>query len=92
MIRSFKSKPLRDLWQTGRSSKIDSRLHARVRERLDALDAAERPEDMHIPGYDFHALRGHRPKRYSVHVNGPICITFEFEDGDALHVDLENYH
>lgn len=92
MIGSFRRKPLRDLWRTGRSAKIDSRLHKRILERLDALDAAERPEDMNIAGYDFHALKGFRPKRYSVHVNGPICITFEFEESEALNVDLENYH
>ena len=39
-----------------------------------------------------HALRGFKPTRYSVHVNGPWCITFEFQDGDAYHVDLEQYH
>jgi proteic killer suppression protein len=92
MIGSFRNKALRDLWRTGRSAKVDARLHNRVKERLDALDAAERPEDMDIPGYDFHALKGFRPKRFTVHVNGPICLTFEFEDGEALHVDLENYH
>ncbi len=47
---------------------------------------------MDIPGYDFHALRGIKPRRYTVHVNGPVCITFEFEDGEAWRVDLENYH
>ncbi|TMJ77246.1 MAG: hypothetical protein E6G91_02865 [Alphaproteobacteria bacterium] len=47
---------------------------------------------MDIPGFDFHALHGHRPTRYTVHVNGPWCITFEFKDGDALRVDLEQYH
>jgi toxin HigB-1 len=92
VIASFRHKVLRDLWQTGRSGKIDARLHKRILERLDALDAAQRPEDMDVPGYDFHALKGFRPKRYTVHVNGPVCITFEFEDGDALRVDLENYH
>ena len=47
---------------------------------------------MNLPGYDFHVLKGFKPKRYTLHVNGPICITFEFEDGEALHVDLEDYH
>jgi proteic killer suppression protein len=59
---------------------------------LDALDAATRPSDVNLPGFDFHRLRGHRPSRYSVHVNGPWCITFEFEDGEARRVDLEQYH
>src|SRR5215470_726034 len=48
-----------------------------------------RPEEMNVPGFDFHPLRGFKPPRYSVHVNGPWCITFEFEDGDAWRVDFE---
>jgi toxin HigB-1 len=47
---------------------------------------------MNLPGFDFHALHGFKPTRYSVHVNGPWCITFEFADGDVLRVDLEQYH
>jgi proteic killer suppression protein len=56
------------------------------------LDAAASPDAMNVPGYDFHALRGFQPRRYTVHVNGPWCITFEFQDGDALQVDFEQYH
>lgn len=44
-----------------------------------------------VPGFDFHALRG-KPQRYTIHVNGPWCITFEWQDGTALRVDLEQYH
>jgi proteic killer suppression protein len=67
-------------------------MHTRILRRLDALDRAGRPEDLDIPGFDFHALHGYRPTRYSVHVNGPWCITFEFKDGDAYRVDFEQYH
>lgn len=90
MIQSFRNKELANLW-AGDRSKIDSRFHKRIKARLDTLDAATTPEDMNLPGWDFHALRG-KPQRYTVHVNGPWCITFEFEDGDALHVDFEQYH
>jgi toxin HigB-1 len=92
MVRSFKSKPLADLWRTGRSSKIDARMIARIAMRLEALDKASRPEDMNLPGYDFHALKGFKPTRFTVHVNGPWCLTFEFESGDAYRVDFEQYH
>lgn len=60
--------------------------------RLDALDAAAMPEDMNVPGWNFHALTGFDPRRFTVHVNGPWCITFEFEAGDAHRVDFEQYH
>ena len=90
MIRSFRSKALADLWRKGTTSRIDARLLDRIIRRLEALDAASAPQDMNFPGYDFHPLKGHRPTRYTVHVNGPWCITFEFDKGDAHRVDLNN--
>lgn len=92
MIRSFRSKSLADLWEKGRTAKIDVRMHQRILRRLDRLDVAARPEEMNLPGFDFHPLRGFKPTRFSVHVNGPWCITFEFGDGDAFRVDFEQYH
>ena len=67
-------------------------MHKRIVIRLSVLDVAEAAEDMNQPGFDFHALQGSKPARYTVHVNGPWCITFEFENGDAFRVDLEQYH
>ena len=90
MIKTFKNKALSELWSDGRS-KIDKRMHERIFRRLDRLDEAVVAEEMDIPGFDFHPLQG-KPKRYSVHVNGPWCITFEFIDGDAYRVDFEQYH
>jgi proteic killer suppression protein len=92
MIGTFRNKALAALWNTGQAAKLDARLVKRMLARLQALDAAERPEDMNLPGFDFHALKGFKPVRYSVHVNGPWCITFEFIEGDALRVDFEQYH
>lgn len=91
MIKTFANKQLKALWETGKS-RIDARMHSRILRRLDALDAATVPEDMNLPGFDFHALQGHTPTRYTVHVNGPWCITFEFRDGDAYVLDFEQYH
>lgn len=92
MILSFRSKSLADLWEKGRTAKIDARMHERILRRLDRLDVAARPEEMNLPGFDFHPLRGFKPTRFSVHVNGPWCITFEFADGDAFRVDYEQHH
>lgn len=91
MIRSFKHKELAALWE-GRRSRIDSRLHRRILIRLDRLDAATSMEELNLPGFDFHSLTGFNPTRYTIHVNGPWCITFEFAGGDASAVDFENYH
>lgn len=92
VIQTFKNKALADLWNSGVSPRIDSRFHKRITARLQALDIATVPEDMNVPGFDFHPLRGFDPTRYSVHVNGPWAITFEFSEGDAYKVDFEQYH
>jgi proteic killer suppression protein len=92
MIRTFKSKALAVLWEAGKSSKTDRRLHGRILTRLEALDTATRPEDTNVPGFDFHALKGFKPVRYTLHVNGPWRVTFSFADGDVLLVDFEQYH
>lgn len=92
MIRSFRHKGLADLFHTGKAAKVRPDLHARSLRRLDALNAARELDDLALPGLDFHPLKGHKPTRYSIHVNGPWCITFEWADSDALRVDLEQYH
>lgn len=91
MIKSFKHKGLAELFERGKSKKMRQDLQSRAMRRLDALDQAKTLKELNIPGFDFHGLQ-EKPKRYSLHVNGPWCITFEWEDGDALKVDLEQYH
>jgi toxin HigB-1 len=92
MIKSLRSKGLSELLARGRTAKIDARMHRRISVILSALDLATVPEDMNVPGLSFHALQGFKPTRYTVHVNGPWCITFEFDEGDAYRVDYEQYH
>ncbi|MDB5507397.1 MAG: plasmid maintenance system killer [Devosia sp.] len=92
MIKSFRSKGLAELWSTNSSSKIDAKFYRRLLLRLDALDAAVRPADMNLPGFDFHALKGFEPVRYTIHVNGPWTLTFAFEPDGAVAIDFEQYH
>ncbi len=91
MIRSFRHKGLRELFEAGESRRVTPALQKRVAVRLSALAQAERPQDVNLPGFDFHALHG-KPKRYSIHVNGPVCITFGFDRTDVVDVDLDQYH
>ena len=91
MIRSFRSRGLAAFWHKADSSGIRADLIERVRLRLSRLHQALRPEDMNLPGFNFHRLRG-RPIRYTVHVNGPWCLTFAWDGEDAVRVDLEQYH
>ncbi len=90
VIESFRHKGLQELFEKGSSAKIQKTLVERALRRLDAIDAAKSPEALNVPGFDFHGLQG-KPKRYSVHVNGPWCITFEWQGENAVKVDLETH-
>ena len=92
MVRSFTSKPLRAFWEKSDASKIAPKLVSRIERCLDAPDQAIAPEELNVPGFDFHSLKGDRKDTYSVHVNGPWCITFRWDGQDAIDVNLENYH
>ncbi|MEC5321964.1 type II toxin-antitoxin system RelE/ParE family toxin [Aurantimonas sp. A3-2-R12] len=92
MIKDFKSKALEQLWTTGKSAKVRPDLQKRILRRLDALDVARSIADLKIPGFDFHALHGFDPPRYTIHINGPWCLTFEFEGAEPSRIDLEQYH
>lgn len=91
MIRSFRHKGLARLWNTNDPKGIRPDLVDRVRHRLTALQAARDVRELDLPGWRLHRLQG-RPERYALAVNGPWRITFEWEEGDALRVDLEQYH
>lgn len=91
MIISFKHKGLTELFKRGSSRRVRHDLQSRSLRRLEALDQAELLTDLNVPGFNFHGLQG-IPKRYSIHVNGPWSITFEWEEGKVLRVDLEQYH
>jgi proteic killer suppression protein len=92
MIESFKSKALADLWNTGKSGKIDARMHKRIMIRLSRLDVLASLDELNLPGFDFHPLKGFNPTRYTVHINGPWCVTFEFDGTNVHAVDFEQYH
>lgn len=84
-------KGLEELFEKGKSAKMQATLVGRTLRRLDAINTAKAPEALNVPGFDFHPSQ-EKPKRYSVHVNGPWCITFEWHGENALRVNLENYH
>ena len=92
MIRAFKSKPLEAFFTTGKAGALPVRNTKRIARVLRALDVAEEPTDMNIPGYGFHALRGRRDGQYAVTVSGNWRITFRFRNGEAVDVNIEDYH
>jgi proteic killer suppression protein len=92
MIRSFKHKGLERFFTKSDRSGIDAKQAGRIGRLLDRLDAAARADDMNLPGYKFHALKGDRKGAFAVSVSGNWRITYRFSRGDAVDVDLEDYH
>lgn len=90
MIKSFKHKGLKELYEAGKTSKIKPDFIDKCIEILTLLDNAERLEDFTFAGYKFHGLQG-KPKRYSLKVSRNYSITFEW-DKEPIKVDFEDYH
>jgi proteic killer suppression protein len=88
VIRSFRHAGLEKFFKTGSKAGIQPKHVARLQEQLAVLNVAKKPEQMNVPGWHFHALKGH----WSVRVNGNWRIIFAFEGEDAILVDYRDYH
>ncbi len=92
MLRSFRSKALKRLAEQGDASKLSVPNVRRVETVLARLDSAMMPEDLNLPGYRFHGLKGRDKGRYAVDASGNWRITFGWDGRHAIDVDLEDYH
>jgi proteic killer suppression protein len=92
MIITFNHKGLEGFFVKGSYKAIPAQYSARIERILDRLDAIVAPEDMNLPGYKFHELKGRRKAVYSVSVSGNWRITFRFDGDNVIEVDLEDYH
>ena len=87
MIESIRHKGLRRFYETGSVAGIRPPHARRLRLLLAALDTATRIEDMDVPGFRLHPLRGDREGRWSI-----WRLTFELQHGSVHLLDYEDYH
>lgn len=92
MIQKFQNKALENLFKEGVIKGIPKELEKRIRVRLEVIDSATIIDDIKLPGYNLHELKGDREGTWSIKVSGNWRITFTFKDNDAYDVDLEDYH
>jgi len=92
MIKSFKHKGLEKFFAEGVASGIKAEHKARLEERLQALHTAFTIDDMDIPGWRLHSLKGKKNGLWSINVSGNWRVVFKFEDGHAYIVNYEDYH
>ena len=92
MIASFRSRALKHYWEKGETRRLPAQSLVRIAMILDRLDAAVEPNDLDLPGLGFHPLKGQRKGEFAVLVTRNWRITFGWANGDAVDVDLEDYH
>ena len=91
MIRSFRHKGLRRLYNHGNPSRLPPASVEKIRRILARLDEATEPDDMRLPGFHLHALSGNLAGHWSVRVSANWRITFRFDGQDVHDVDLLDY-
>ena len=92
MIQSFRHKGLRKFFESGSVAGIQPHHATRLRMLLAALDTAQTAQDMDVPGFRLHPLKGKDKGRWSIWVDGNWRLTFEFQGGHANLLDYEDYH
>ena len=92
MIKSFAHKGLEEFYETGSKKGIQPDHAPKLGRMLDRLDASTSPQDMNLPGYRLHPLKGAMKDMWSVTVSGNWRMTFYFEGQDAYLVDYWDYH
>jgi proteic killer suppression protein len=92
MIRSFKHRGLKRLYERGQRGGIRPDLLDTVEDILARLDEAETPQAMNLPGYHLHRLKGDLEGFWSVTVRANWRIIFRHEGADAFDVELIDYH
>jgi len=92
MIRSFRHRGLRLLYQRGDDSKLHAAHRAKIARMLGYLDRARSPRDVDYPGLRLHPLTGELSGFWSVTVSANWRIIFRFDGIDVVDVDLVDYH
>jgi len=92
VIKSFRHKGVKRFFLRGTKAGIKASHAPRLARQLQRLDAARGPQDMNIPGWKLHRLKGDQKEHWSVWISGNWRLTFMFEGEDAVLVDYRDYH
>ena len=92
VILSFRHAGLKRLFERGDGRRVSPELNPKVKRILARLDEASEPEDMNLPGFRLHLLRGNLAGYWAVRVSGNWRIVFRFEGRNVRDVHLVDYH
>ena len=92
MIVSFRHKGLERLYREGSPKGVQKSHVPKLLRILSLLDTAESPNDLNLPGFRSHPLKGEPKGHWSIWVNGNWRVTLRFVDSDVELVDYQDYH
>jgi proteic killer suppression protein len=92
VIKSFRHRGIEKFFKTGSKAGIQPKHAQKLQLLLSVLNAATNPEQMNVPAWEWHSLKGDLAGHWAVKVNGNWRLTFTFEGTDAVLVDYQDYH
>jgi len=93
MIKSFGDKRTAAIFAGYAVRDLPPQLQRRAREKLLALDAAIRLDDLRAPpGNRLETLRGNRKGQSSIRINEQWRICFVWRNDEAWDVEIVDYH
>lgn len=92
MIAAFKCRDTESLFNGKRIARF-SGIEAAAMRKLALLNVAARIEDLRIPpGNRLEAMKGKRQGQWSIRINAQWRTCFRFESGNAIAVEIVDYH
>lgn len=93
MIRNFADREAEKVWNGTPSRRLPADIQAVARRKLRMLNNAATLEDLRAPPANrLEALRGDRKGRHSIRINDQWRICFQWKEGEALDVEIVDYH
>jgi proteic killer suppression protein len=93
MIRNFRSRETEKIWNGVRSKRLPQDIQQIARRKLRMLHNARSSNDLRVPPANrLEALKGNRSGQHSIRINGQWRICFVRMDGDAVSVEIADYH
>jgi proteic killer suppression protein len=93
VIRNFKDKEAQKIFERQRSRKLPGDIQQVALRKLRMLNRAETLQDLKVPPANrLEALKGDRQGQYSIRINAQWRICFQWENGEALDVEIIDYH
>ena len=93
MIRSFHDADAQLLWETGKSRHLPGNIRVSALKKLAILHWATSLSDLAVPGGNrLEPLTGNRKGQHSIRINDQFRLCFVWRDGDAIDVEIVDYH